>query len=1174
MNELQINLLGPPEILWEGQHLRVKRRLPRTLLYYLATQKNFVGRRTLLTLFWENATTTFAKRRLREALSRIRTDLPDPRYLLTHSDLVSLDHDRVIVDQIEFNNLLSSIGNKPWTIPPDKPLPTNTIREMNHATQLWHGSQFLEGADIPSSHQVEDWLQQTNHQLIQMRTRLHRRLSNHYRAIGYLEEALKCIYQALESDVLNQDLHFQVLSLLVEMELYQEAKRYYSYITELLIEELDSYPSQQLVSIYRQIQSETLPINPSSHANWRILASLQTPFVGRKEEFRRMQRALQDGGGVIISGESGIGKTRFVQEFCEMYASKRRIMVSPARQTEDILPYQPIIELLRQNVQTDEWKGLATVWAKPLAVILPELLNIHNEIPSPGYSSKPELFRSNLFEALRQIFLLITEKNDLIIFIDDAHWADNATLSTIAYLIERPPFTKNALFILSIRSDENHPDLESLVNLINTPVNSGLIELPRLSFAEISSLVRYVLGYPMSRELIAQIEVDTGGNPFFILETLRTVQELETNTAYSNQPKPPITKSVYSLIQKRIDKLSPAARETLEFAAVIGTEFDPELISIASQQNIVLISRSIEELKQRHLIEMIEHPPQIKCCRFIHDIIRETLLNEVSSVKLRILHEKIAQGIESQLNSQPRDKAGLLAYHYESAVNLPATIYYWILAGRWARRLYTPVEANQIFTHAEDLILQDDDSLKDEIIHDLYADWTELTFELGDADGIRRQNMNLLNLGKKRNSLLLIGSALDGLSDACMVENRFEEGLEFTNKAINYLNHTEHVYEMMDTQIHRGAFLYMLGNINEAIQSFQLALSHFDQGQDQQVERAKANAHYQLGLSLTLSGWPKKGLNHAQLSLDLAKRLNHHYITVTAHAASSLAYYYLAEFQKAREQNSKGIEIGEQIHADRMLGYLYAIRSLLDNAEGDFSSAYQSAQLITEIGKRYDYQDLISISLRIIGDIYLLLDNPAKACSYFQKGVDRGGRDFWGLDNLIRLGYAQVRCDQTDIGMVNLHRGIALAKESGFGIIEIQGNQFLCYAQTFTGNWENARLTSDQLEKQTRRRSILLIQVLSQVNQAMSQAKLGEIDLALDQLQFSAGMLADIGYPVVELKTLVQLIKLKRAIAINPEANIFRIHEILANLRKNKKPEQIHEAVDTFADINLAQIGA
>ncbi|MES0359312.1 MAG: hypothetical protein ABUK20_00230, partial [Anaerolineales bacterium] len=773
-------------------------------------------------------------------------------------------------------------------------------------------------------------------------------------------------------------------------------------------------------------------------------------------------------------------------------------------------------------------------------------------------------YRSSLFEALRQLFHLITQKKDLIVFFDDVQWADESTLSAIAYLIERPPFDNSALIILAARSEEYNPSLENFYSSLRSSSRLKVISLERFSLQDISTLSRYVLGYPLTQELIKQLSNETGGNPFILLETLRALQEKDARSTITSHPSFPMTKSVYSLIQNRIDRLSPLARETSEFAAVIGSEFDPQLISLASQQNLSIISRGIEELKQRQLIETTNRPTKIFGFRFIHEKIRETIMLETNPVRFRFLHEQIAQALESKVDSQPQSQAAVLAQHYESAGNISKAIKYWLEAGQWARQLYSTAEAHQIFSHAEQLIPHSNATLADELIHDLYSEWTEMAFELQNVGSIRDQNNNLLKIGRNRNSPLLIGSALDGLSDSCMADNKFEEGLAFTNEALTYLNHTDNSFEKMENNIHRGVFLYMLGRFDEAIQSFELALKLSNQDSDSQIQRAAANAHYQLALTKTLSGWPESGLKHANLSLDLATKLDHHHIVITAYTASSLAYYFMADYEKSRQDNNKGIDIAKRLQADRMLGYLFAIQGFLNSASGDLGAAYESAQLVSKLGEEYNYDDLRSISCRIVGDIFLLLESPSKACEYFQQGVQYGGHDFWGLDNLIRLGYAQIRNDQTEIGMKNLNNGIDVARSSGLGIIEILGIQFLCYANIYLEEWELARQITYPLESEARKRSLSLVQVMSQISRGISESKIGNKYDSIEQLQLTVDAVAEIEQPFIELRTLIRLIKTKQAGGFDTDLDTQRVYEILDNIELNVQPDNLHQAVLDF----------
>lgn len=1167
MTDLQINLLGPPEILWENKHLNINRRTPRTLLYFLASQNNFIGRGKLLSTFWQDSTPAVARRRLRVALSRIRSEIPVPNIIAIQNDLVGLDPTNLSVDLKYFGELKDLIGTTPWSVPTNQILPENIFKSMLSAINLWRGTQFLEGTELPNSSILDDWWYQTNLELTQLRIRLLTRISDHYFAAGKVEEALTYSRFAVESDNLNEDLHYRVLKLLVDLEHFQEARQHYLSTTKLLQDELDTQPSQQLISIYRKIQSKTKTSSPTPQSNLRLLSSIHTPFVGRKRDFSKLSSSMDNGCGTIITGESGLGKTRLVQEFCELYAPGRRILSTHCRPAEINLPFQPFIELLRNNISSSEWKNLSRTWAEPLSVLIPEILPGHKSNITPLVSINPDQNRAALFEAIRQVLLLISQKSDLVIFIDDLQWSDAASISTIAYLIERAPFNENAFLILASRADAINKNIEEILIANHTTSNLEIIDLERLNTSEISGLGRYVLGYPLEKELVDQLNQETGGNPFIVLETLRSIQKSDPHTGsagISGKERLPLANSVYVLIKNRLGQLSPTAREICEYAAVIGTEFDPVLISNANQQSLSVTARALEELTQRNLVNAVHQSHQETTWRFIHDKIRETIIRDTNRIRLRFLHERIAQTLESNLDSQSNSQSAVLARHYEYAGNPSTAFSYWLKAAQWARQLYSSKEAMQILSHAENLIHISKEVTSDDLICDFYNEWTELAYEIEDANMIREHNNDLFNLGQSKNSKLLIGTALDGLSIACMVENQFDEGLAYTNQALTYLKQTGNANVIMNSHTNRGVYLYMLGRLNEAIQSFETALTLGNSDDDPAIQRGMANAHYQLALSQTLAGWPEIGLKNAKISLELAKNSGHHHIAVTAYLASSLALYFMADYNNAREQNSKGIEIAKRLHANRMLGYLYASRAFSDYASGKIGSAYELSLRIFELGKEHNHQEIQSLAHRIRGDIYLLLLDYEGARQEYQLGTEFGARDFWGLDSLVRFGYAQIRTGQAGPGMVNLHRGIDLAQSAGIGMVEIRGLQFLSYAHLSREEWDLTRQVTLQLEHMARVRTLPLVGLVAKFLGGIANQNLSNPKEDIEQLEYLLSMLGDVDQPYIALRILLHLVRLKEHSGFDTKREIVQITSILNQCEELAYPTNIQAAFQIF----------
>ncbi len=227
MTDLQVLLLGPPEARFMGENIQIPRRLPRALLFYLASQGGVIGRDHILTLFWEEEPEASARRNLRDTLSRLKNTLPDPDLLYTDTSLVGLNFQRTTVDQIQFQDMLERLGRTPWQIPAEQPLPETTYRLMKSAVELWRSPNFLAGANFPSTTAMDDWLSYTSQRLEQQYGRIVQRLADHAFAVGDLGSAFDLTNAALVNDGLNEDLHLRLMQILVRMDRPGDARQHY-----------------------------------------------------------------------------------------------------------------------------------------------------------------------------------------------------------------------------------------------------------------------------------------------------------------------------------------------------------------------------------------------------------------------------------------------------------------------------------------------------------------------------------------------------------------------------------------------------------------------------------------------------------------------------------------------------------------------------------------------------------------------------------------------------------------------------------------------------------------------------------------------------------------------------------------------------------------------------------
>lgn len=1163
MSRIQVLLLGPPEVRFNGENVQIQRRTTRALLFYLASQGGKVGRDQLLPLFWEDEAEQSARRRLSDTLSRLKTALPDPNLLHVDTSLVSLDFQRIEVDQLRFEQLVDQAGRLPWQIPLDQPLPEACYQPLTAAINLWRSPHFLAGANFPSTSMLDAWLSRTSQRLEQEYSRVVRRLADHASTEGDQDYALELTRLALLIDDIDEDLHYRHLDLLMHMGRYSEARQKFEAYQELLRRDLGIEPSPRLVALYRQIRSSSSSkTQVDTKSAWHIRQSVQVPFIGRQETLEYLQRSLYIGGGVFIFGEAGQGKTRLLQEFTAKIKPQRRLLVTTCRQAESNLPFQPLIELLRQYILPDEWLRLPAVWASQLSLLLPELTTLRKDLDRPVVETSAQMapgqVRSMILEAVRQLFLLVFKKQPIILCLDDAHWADEATIATLAYLLERSPFESEALLVASARWEESSPYLEALMASLGQSSGVRVISLSRFTESEIKEMSRHVLGYIPPDPFASHLCNETGGNPFIILEALRTFLEGNIQPDFSRMSTLSVVKSIQDLVSVRMNLLTPAARDIIEAAAVLGTDFNPDMISEVTGHSPLEVGNALEELEKRSLIELAERSAGSMRYRFIHDVFREMLLQNIHPVRARWLHAQVAQILE--MKPQTQEQAALLASHYEQAGETSLAFDYWIDAGKHARQLFSLTDAVWAFSRAEELI-SSAPFLSDEQILALYSEWSEMEADSENMESLQTVNTSLLKLGEIRNSPLLLGSALDGLSLACLSSTQYDQGLALTGQAIAYLTRSANPGKLMDAYLHRGTFLYHAKQYQQAIRAYEEALSLGEMVRGDQVLKASARAYYQRSLANLMNGRLHSAEADANQSLELFTSVNLVRGQISAYYALALARYYLGRYHQARMDSQLGITLAQRLQVDASLGQLYATLSRIELARGYVDLALELAERAIEIGEKKQLPEIASTGYSLIGDLYLWLHRPEQAAEYYQMAV-------------------HVSQDSHMVEVYNIRRGIALTQQAPgepeimplleptepieSGLVEDNAMLLKSLQLTKSGDLAGAYAVAEQLVDRSLEDGNALIHIMSARIWAEIKAEQGDSISALASLRSAIRYAADLPHPWGELE-LIKLMDHLQSQAGSPDPRIRqRIDDLLDHLDNHLSREPYKQAFLAF----------
>ncbi|NLG98504.1 MAG: AAA family ATPase [Chloroflexi bacterium] len=1034
---LRILLLGTPAVYHGDQPLYIQRRLLRWTLYYLACQKEMVGRSDLILLFWPDESEEKARRRLRETLSKLKKQLPDPNLIVTEHDRVGLDLNRVYSDVLDFQSLFSQTARVCTQTPVSSPLTEAVHQKVVRAVRLWRSGRFAAGMPLPEGEGLTNWLLNTAQQCETQRQRLIERLTDHDIASGDVDGAIQWLRSALEGDEINESHHYRLLSLLHKHGRYSEALNYCSFLAELFRREGYSELPPSLLGLSKKIRE------PASHPNaaserpsWPSLANMQVPFVGREQILQELQFAVRRGNPVIIFGEGGSGKSRLVRELFFSLKPAPRLLLASARMMENSLPLQPIIDMLRHDIQAEEWSQMEDIWVATLSLLLPEMSIYRPDIRAPQITPNQE--HNLIFEALRYLLSFISKKQPFLLFLDNAHWSDGTTLEALAYLANRGVFGENGALILAARTEIANPHLESFLNQPPGGFSVQQMSLAPLQPKDIAMMTRYVLGDKCSQEIIQRLGRETGGNPLFLLETLRVMLDYSLDSQLPVDVKHlPIAGSIHTLVRERLQSLSPNDLQTLSLAAVIGSEFSIDLLEATCMLPPEQVVQSLESLAQLNLIKASTQDRPSSEYIFVHEKIREVILLDLSPARKRLLHLRVARVLEQNQDGESAEIEAVLADHYEEAGELSAAFRHWIKAALYARRLYAQAEVFAAYDRAEQILQRLGAQASNQLIYDLYRQWGQFAFEIGNLQVMERVYQTLLQFGLRRQSQFLVGSAYNGLAQIHELTLNPIMGLETLEKALSYLDQSENLYEQIEALNRQGMFRLLLKQYAESRRSFEKVIELSSQSQDPELVSPRANARLMLSLLHGISGWPFQAIQMAEMSYRDASLLLSQSGMIRASSMAARFMNLSGLYHESLKMARSAMEMAEATYLPHLLGEALNAAGEACFALGDLDSCWQYAQKVLQIAQERDAGFLKVGAYGLLGKLYLFLGNEEKAAQMFQAGSQDGAVNFQAAQNLAFLGWTEAARGNFSTAMDKIERALQAVHQDETFLIKI-----------------------------------------------------------------------------------------------------------------------------------------
>lgn len=452
------------------------------------------------------------------------------------------------------------------------------------------------------------------------------------------------------------------------------------------------------------------------------------PFVGRRKELEVLGREIEgatsgSGGAVTIVGDTGIGKTRLVEEALSSFGGDVFLVRAEPNSTRN--PYwafrDPIRALLgiERRSQTEMALDLERVIEAEHPELLAELPLIGSisqiEIPDNEHTSsidpryRPDRTADVLIVLFDRLF------DELAVVAEDSHWMDEASSHLIRRLASAAE-TRRWLVLTTSRED---PASEE------TRANETRLDLEPLTPDEArEAAMTATQAAPLRQSDLDALVTRGAGNPLFLEEIIRVVRE---SGSVEDLPE-----SLDAVVGAEIDALAPLPRRLLRMSSVLGRSFR----RVVLDEFLAVEDVELDEATIRSLARFIALEGERRF-RFRHATLHQVAYEGLSYRRRRELHERAGEVIERLAGDDPAAVAEFLAMHYSEARRYEQAWTYSVIAGDRAMDRYANVDAiaqYRLAVNAARRLDSDIDDIEVARIHEAIGDAAEIAGRYLEAD--------------------------------------------------------------------------------------------------------------------------------------------------------------------------------------------------------------------------------------------------------------------------------------------------------------------------------------------------------------------------------------------------------------------------------------------------------
>lgn len=724
---------------------------------------------------------------------------------------------------------------------------------------------------------------------------------------------------------------------------------------------------------------------------------LHSELVGRDAELEMLNECFDNllfGEGkqiIAITGEAGVGKSRLITEWQQRAVADTNIEVatrlngcghSYGRRT-----YGVFIEVLEQflafaddDTQEEQWSKLSkcvieifadreTGWFDEFSNKLAYLgqflaldLSKKSGLTERVAHVEGEILQVQIRLTICDLLEHAARERPLILILEDLHWADDASLELLQFLVDRISDASSIMFCLLYRSQKEYKISQTWHDIERSHPDCRSIFLQELRAVDGYQLLFNLLRTSqLPEDFQALVLRETDGNPLYIEEVLHTligdgvlVQDKDEWRLVQSVEHIRVPDTLYQIIQSRIDDLdfgSPGARRVLWMASVIGDEFAEDLLLhlfTTSGRKKEEFLRHFRELRNAAMVERAKIAREDRLqrgYRFRHGLVQQVAYENISVAKRCEYHCEVGHWLEDRYRESLQRHYDTLAYHYDRGEQWDKAAHYHRLAGAHHKRDYANREA---------------------AVH------LQRALEIG----------NRYILLDEKTLLQLNGE----LGQVLAIMGQYDEALAHFTQALRLLEDKE----QDETQLHRARIHCHVGRVYERRGLLDEALDWQRRGltllpSEPTAEGAQLHA---LGSAI---GYHKPDhtllKEEAEKTLALAQQVDAQSAMAQAHNLLSIYYRNIGDLTQAAEHCHYAAVEYDKLADLIGMGRASLNLGVIAFEQGEWSKAEDAFQRARKGLEQANESYLLAITYSNLGNLYCHLGNLDQAFIYVQQGL-------------------------------------------------------------------------------------------------------------------------------------------------------------------------------------------